>query len=84
MSKLYLTALVFIFSLGFSEVNAQQTGCEDPADQDWRFVACVPSPSECYYSCPSLGSYKAEKDSELCPDWGWDQWACYCPDYSED
>lgn len=67
-----------IIGLVFSAIMQTQEGCGLPPDSmKWRFVGCGWSPSECYYSCPHLGSYKTEKNPDLC--FNEIDWACYCP-----
>jgi len=71
-----MTNLIFVTALILSPI-ARQQGCDEPLDTDWLYVGCVPSPSECYYSCPQLGRYRAEIDPDLCID-PVAEWACYC------
>ena len=65
--------LSFIF---ISSLTTQ--GCGDPDGGEWLWVGCSYSAQECYYSCPSLGAYRAEKNEDLCPS-DPEVWACFCP-----
>lgn len=56
--------------------------CGD-SQQEFEFIGCVWSPSECYYSCPNSSSFKTEVDYELCPIEP-ASWACYCEADAQD
>lgn len=74
---------ILVVALWTNINQAEVVGCEAPDEQSWRFIACVPSPGECYYSCPAREGYKAEANPEICPIPGAD-WACYCAEASEE
>ena len=69
-----VTALVLVF-VSFEN-------CDD-SQQEFTFVGCVWSPSECYYSCPSSSSFKTEVDYDVCPIEP-AVWACYCEALTQD
>lgn len=71
-----MTNLFFLMAVVLSPL-ARQEGNQAPESNDWIYMGCVWGPSECYYSCPQHGGYRAEVDPELCFD-PIAEWACYC------
>ena len=50
---------------------------EDPFTQEWRFVGCRPTVSECRYSCPSGKKYGWKINSDQC-EYPEEPIACFC------
>lgn len=75
-----MSHFILLFALWTNVNQAEVVSCDDPEESSWFFMACVPSPAECYYSCPPRKGYKAERNPEVCS-MPMADWACYCADF---
>ena len=75
-----LVFIIMVFYLhACGSPTSSQLHSEVIDEEDYLFVGCVPSFSECRYSCPSINSFYAEESPDKC--WAYPTYAkiaCYC------